>query len=327
MSKKHTTAVFAVFVLVVLIAPFTSLYPVFLMKLMCMALFACALNLLLGFAGLLSFGHAMFFGTASYAAGYAMKEWGFTPELGLLFGALVGAALGYVVGLLAIRRLGIYFAMITLAFAQMIYFFLLQAKFTGGEDGLQGIPRGKLFGVINLSSDLTLYYFIAFVFILSFLGIYRIVNSPYGQILKAIREHEPRAISMGYDTRRIKLLAFVLSAAFAGLAGAAKTLVLGFATLTDANLHASGEVVLMTLLGGIGTFFGPVVGAVAIVGVQNQLADKAGAWITVILGVLFVACVVSFRRGMVGEIAGFWERRKFLEVKPIIQKVGSRIKG
>lgn len=311
MKTPFVSLLYMAFAAAILLAPLTSLYPVLLMKLMCLALFACALNLLLGYAGLLSFGHAMFFGSASYAAGHAMKHWSLSPELGILFGTAVAAILGLVVGALAIKRQGIYFAMITLAFSQMIFFLLLQFKFTGGEDGLQGIPRGKLFGLIPLGDDRVLYYFVAGVFLLALFAIHRIINSPFGQILRAIRENEPRAISMGYDSRRIKLVAFVMSSAFAGLAGATKSLVLGFATLSDANLHMSGEVVLMTLLGGIGTFFGPIVGAVTVVGLQNELADKAGGWVTVILGVLFVLCVMSFRRGIVGEITGFFEKRLF----------------
>ncbi len=243
-----------------LVAPM-MLYPVFLMKALCFALFACAFNLLLGFTGLLSFGHAAFFGTAGYAAGHAMKVWGFTPEVGLAFGMLVSAVIGWLVGSLAIRRQGIYFAMVTLALAQMIYFFMLQAPFTGGEDGLQGVPRGKFLGLIDLSEDIVLYYFVVAVFAFGFWLIYRTIHSPFGQVLKAIRENEPRAISLGYDVDRYKLVAFILSAALSGLAGATKTLILGFETLTDVHWHISGEVVLMTLLGGLGTVFGPVVGA------------------------------------------------------------------
>jgi branched-chain amino acid transport system permease protein len=306
--NRDTISYFVLFGLL-LLAPLV-LYPVFLMKALCFALFACAFNLLLGFTGLLSFGHAAFFGTAGYAAGHAMKVWGFTPELGLAFGMLVSAVIGWIVGSLAIRRQGIYFAMITLALSQMIYFFCLQAPFTGGEDGLQGVPRGNLFGVVSLAEDFTLYYFVLAVFALGFWLIYRTIHSPFGQVLKAIRENEPRAISLGYDVDRYKLVAFILSAALAGLAGAAKTLVLGFETLTDVHWHMSGEVVLMTLLGGLGTVVGPVVGAFVIVTLQNELADKVGSWVQVIMGAIFVICVLAFRRGIVGELAALFKVRK-----------------
>lgn len=296
--------------LFLLAAPFLGLYPVLLMKLLCFALFACAFNLLLGFTGLLSFGHAMFFGMAGYVAGHAMKVWGVTPELGLLLGTATAALGGLAVGALAIRRQGIYFAMITLALSQMVFFVLLQAPFTGGEDGLQGVPRGRLLGLIDLSDDLHMYYFVAAVFVLGFLAIWRIVHSPFGHILKAIRENEARAVSLGYDVSRFKLIAFVLSAALAGLAGALKVLVLGVVTLTDVNWHTSGEVVLMTLVGGVGTLLGPLVGATAVVGMQSELADKAGAWVTVIMGVIFVVCVLSFRKGIVGELAGLLDLQK-----------------
>ncbi len=289
--------------LVLVAAPHLGLYPVLLMKILCFALFACAFNLLLGFTGLLSFGHAMFFGSAGYIAGHAMKTWGVTPEIGLLLGTGAAALGGLLVGALAIRRQGIYFAMITLALSQMVFFILLQAPFTGGEDGLQGVPRGRLFGIIDLADDLAMYYFVAAVFLFGFLAIWRIVNSPFGHILKAIRENEPRAVSLGYDASRFKLLAFILSAALSGLAGALKVLVLGVETLTDVNWHTSGEVVLMTLMGGVGTLLGPVVGATAIVGIQSELADKVGSWVTVIMGVIFVVCVLSFRKGIVGELA------------------------
>lgn len=278
------------------------LYPVMLMKVLCFALFACAFNLLLGYTGLLSFGHAAFLGTAAYISGYGMKTWGLTPELGLLLGTAVSAAAGFVVGALAIRRQGIYFAMITLALAQMLYFLFLQAPFTGGEDGMQAIPRGRLFGVIDLASDLRMYYFVLAIFLFTFWLIHRIIHSPFGQILKAIRENEARTTSLGYDVARYKLLAFVLSAGLAGLAGATKTLVFQFATLTDAHWHTSGEVVLMTLLGGLGTAFGPVVGAGIVVAIQNALADKVGSMITVIMGSIFVVCVLTFRRGIIGEL-------------------------
>ncbi len=283
-------------------------YPVLVMKVLCFALFACAFNLLLGYTGLLSFGHAAFFGSAGYVAGYAIKVWGFPPELGLLLATLTSAVLGWVIGGLAIRSAGIYFAMITLAMAQMMYFLFLQAPFTGGEDGLQDVPRGHLLGMIDLADDLNLYYFVLFIFICAFWLIHRAINSPFGQILKAIRENEPRAISLGYDVAKYKLLAFVLSAGMAGLAGATKTLVFRFATLTDAHWHTSGEVVLMTLLGGMGTVFGPVVGAATIVTLQNELADKVGSLVTVIMGVIFVVCVLAFRRGIVGEAIALYRR-------------------
>jgi branched-chain amino acid transport system permease protein len=283
-------------------APFLGLYPILLMKLLCFALFACAFNLLIGFVGLLSFGHAMFFGGAGYAAGHAMKVWGFTPELGLLFGIVVAAGLGLIVGILAIRRQGIYFAMITMALAQMFYFFALQAPFTGGEDGLQGVPRGALFGVLSLHNDLVLYYVVLAVVVAAWLFIARIVYSPFGQILKAIRENETRAISLGYDTDRFKLVAFVLSAALAGLAGALKALILGFATLSDVHWATSGSVILMSLIGGIGTLTGPVVGAFVITGLENILADRVGSWVTVILGIIFVGSVLLFRKGLVGTL-------------------------
>ncbi|HRC60550.1 Inner-membrane translocator [Candidatus Propionivibrio aalborgensis] len=290
-----------------IVLPF-FVYPVLVMKVLCFALFACAFNLLLGYTGLLSFGHAAFFGTAAYVAGYAIKGWGFPPELGILAGAAASALLGWVVGSLAIRRTGIYFAMVTLALAQMVYFFFLQAPFTGGEDGLQGVPRGKLLGLISLANDLNLYYFVLAIFVFGFCLIYRTIHSPFGQILKAIRENEPRAISLGYDVAKYKLLAFVLSAGLAGLAGATKMLVFKFATLTDAHWHSSGEVVLMTILGGMGTVLGPVVGATVIVSLQNELADKVGSLVTVIMGTIFVICVLLFRRGIVGEISALYKR-------------------
>ena len=300
MTRNHVA--FLVLLAALLAAPFV-VYPVLMMKVLCFALFACAFNLLLGFTGLLSFGHAAFFGTAAYATGYAMTHLPVTPEVGLILGTLAAAALGVVFGGLAIRRQGIYFAMITLALAQMVYFFCLQAPFTGGEDGLQGVPRGSLFGLLSLGNDLVMYYFVLAVFLAGFLVIYRTIHSPFGQILKAIRENEPRALSLGYDVDRYKLVAFVLSTALAGLAGATKTLVLGFATLTDVHWGTSGEVVLMTLVGGVGTVLGPIAGAVIIVVLQNELADKVGSWVTVIMGAIFVATVLAFRRGVVGEIA------------------------
>jgi branched-chain amino acid transport system permease protein len=290
------------------IAPLVGFYPVFLMKALCFALFACAFNLLLGYGGLLSFGHAMFLGMAGYASAHAAKEWGFAPEFAILFGTAVAALLGIVVGALAIRRQGIYFAMITLALAQMVFFFCLQAPFTHGEDGIQSVPRGMLFGVFDLNRPLVIYYFVLAVFLLGFLLIYRTVHSPFGQVLKAIRENEPRAISLGYDADRYKVLAFVLSATLAGLAGATKAIVFQLASLTDVHWSMSGEVVLMTLLGGMGTIFGPVVGAFVITGLENYLSGF-GQWVTVITGFIFVVCVLAFRRGIVGELSAWWDKR------------------
>lgn len=299
---NRTTLGFILLVVGGAIAPLLGVYPTFLMKCWCFALFACAFNLLLGFAGLLSFGHAAFFGAAGYIAGHSIKVWGWPPELGIVAATAFSGALGWVFGSLAIRRAGIYFAMITLALAQMIYFVWLQMKFTGGEDGLQGVPRGKLFGVIDLADNMNLYYVVFVIFLFGFLLVYRTIHSPFGQVLKSIRENEPRAISLGYDVDKYKLVAFVLSATLSGLAGATKTVVFQLASLTDAHWHTSGEVVLMTLLGGLGTVFGPVVGAFVIVGLQNQLADKVGSWVQVIMGIIFVVCVIAFRRGIVGEL-------------------------
>ncbi|TCP07470.1 branched-chain amino acid ABC transporter permease [Caldimonas thermodepolymerans] len=310
MNPQTSQRVAWLVVLAVLVAaPFIGLYPVFMMKALCFAMFACAFNLLLGYTGLLSFGHAAFLGSAGYATGWLVRSAGWPPELGVVAGTAIAALLGLVVGLVAIRRQGIYFAMITLAMAQMVYFICLQAPFTGGEDGLQGVPRGKLFGLLPLQNDLVMYFVVLAVFVAVFLFIVRIVHSPYGQVLKAIRENEPRAISLGYDVDRYKLLAFVLSTAIAGLAGSLKTLVLGFTTLSDVHWSLSGEVVLMTLLGGMGTFAGPVVGAFTIVGLQNYLADRVGSWVTVIIGATFVVCVLAFRRGIVGELIA-WQKRR-----------------
>ncbi len=292
--------------LLLLAAPLV-IYPVFMMKVMCFALFACAFNLLLGFGGLLSFGHAMFLGAASYGSAHAAKVWGLTPELAILFGTSAACVLSVGAGLLAIRRQGIYFAMITLALAQMVYFFSLQAPFTGGEDGIQGVPRGLLFGLIDLNNPLAMYGLVLVIFLGGFALIYRAVHSPFGQVLKAIRENEERAISLGYDTDRYKLLAFVLSGTIAGLAGATKAIVFQLASLTDVHWSMSGEVVLMTLLGGMGTVFGPVVGAAVIITMQNYLA-QLGAWVTVVQGVIFVVCVLAFRRGIIGEL-GHWLRK------------------
>lgn len=300
---------FAVLIVGGLVAPFADIYPTFLMKFWCFALFACAFNLLLGYTGLLSFGHAAFLSAAAYTTGHSIKVWGLPPELGILAGAVLAGALGYLFGSLAIRRAGIYFAMITLALAQMLYFVWLQMKFTGGEDGLQGVPRGMLFGFIDLADNMNLYYMVFAIFLLGFFIIYRTIHSPFGQVLKSIRENEPRAISLGYDVARYKLLAFVISATLSGLAGATKTVVFQLASLTDAHWHTSGEVVLMTLLGGMGTVFGPVVGAFVIVTLQNELADKVGSWVQVIMGCIFVVCVLAFRRGIVGELMALFKPR------------------
>ncbi len=284
-------------------------YPIFLMKALCFALFACSFNLLLGYAGLMSFGHAMFFGIAGYCFGHAVKAWGLPPELAILFGVAGAAALGLVTGALAIRRQGIYFAMITLAFSQMVYFFCIQAPFTGGEDGLQGIGRPPLLGgLLPTKDDKVLYYVVLAIFLFGYGAIHRVIHSPFGQVLKAIRDNEQRALSLGYNADRYKLLAFVLSAALAGLAGSTKALVLQFATLTDVSAGTSGEVVLMALVGGLGTIVGPVVGAFVIITMQNYLAS-AGEWILVIQGGIFVVIVLAFRRGLVGELTAFWQAR------------------
>jgi branched-chain amino acid transport system permease protein len=309
-STRRARVTWLVMLALLIAAPFLGMYPVFLAKFLCYAIFACAFNLLFGFTGLLSFGHAAFLGSAAYCTGWLVRSAHLPTELGVLAGTAVAAALGLVVGFLAIRREGIYFAMITLALAQMVFFVCLQAPFTGGEDGLQGVPRGELFGLISLGNDLTLYFVVLAVFVAVFLFIVRVVHSPYGQVLKAIRENEPRAISLGYDVVRYKLLAFVLSAAIAGLAGSMKSIVLGFASLTDVHWALSGEVILMTLLGGVGTFAGPVIGAFTIIGLQNFLADRVGSWINVIIGVIFVICVLAFRKGFVGEILAWQARRK-----------------
>ncbi|MEW5421612.1 branched-chain amino acid ABC transporter permease [Amorphus sp. 3PC139-8] len=290
-------------VALLVVAPFVA-YPLFVMKVLCFALFALALNLLLGYGGLLSFGHAAYFGMSSYVSAHAAKMWGLTPELSIVCGVAVALVLGLVFGLLAIRRKGIYFAMITLAFAQMVFFFSLQAPFTGGEDGLQGVPRGALFSVLDLSSDITLYWVVLAIFVLGWFGTYRIVHSPYGQVLRAIRGNEERAMSLGYDVYRYKVLLFVLSAGFAGLAGATKAIAFQLATLTDVAWTMSGEVVLMTLVGGMGTLFGPVVGAALVVAMQNYLAHL-GAWVMVVQGVIFAVCVLTFREGIVGVVAKF----------------------
>ncbi|WP_417769273.1 branched-chain amino acid ABC transporter permease [Stappia sp.] len=296
----YHAAIFIVLLAAGLVAPFL-LYPIFVMKVLCFALFACAFNLLLGFTGLLSFGHAAYFGGASYVAAHAAKVWGLPPEIAILAGVLVAAALGLAIGALAIRRQGIYFAMITLAFAQMVFFLALQAPFTGGEDGIQAVPRGNLFGLVSLESDLTLYFVVLAITFAGMFAIYRIVHSPFGQVLKAIRENESRAISLGYHVNRYKLATFVLSASVAGLAGATKAIVFQLASLTDVHWSMSGEVVLMTLIGGVGTVFGPLVGAAVIVTMQNYLATF-GAWVTIVQGVVFVVAVLVFRDGIIGVL-------------------------
>lgn len=307
---------YGVALLLALAAPY-FLYPVLLMKVLCFALFACAFNLLIGYTGLLSFGHAAFFGGAGYVAGYALKAWGVPTEIGLLMGIGFAALIGLVIGSLAIRRQGIYFTMITLALAQMLYFVCLQVPYTGGEDGLQGVPRGRLLGMLDLSNDLTLYYVVLAIVVAAFALIVRTVHSPFGQVLRAIKENEPRATSLGYDVHRYKLLAFVLSAALAGVAGATKTLVLGFETLTDVHWSMSGLVVLMTLVGGLGTMVGPIVGAIIIIALENKLGDlgnwlaqitgvewfnSIGESVTIVTGLIFIICVLAFRRGIVGEL-------------------------
>ncbi len=306
MNARTANVGYIVGFVLLLLAP-AVIYPVLIMKVLCFALFACAFNLLLGYTGLLSFGHAVFLGTSAYLTGHALSAWGLPTLVGLAFGTLAAAALGLVIGALAIRRQGIYFAMVTLALAQMVYFVFLQAPFTGGENGLQGVPRGTAFG-FDLADDYKLYYLVVILFAAAFWLILRTIQSPFGQTLKAIRENEARAISLGYDVDRYKLLAFVLSAGIAGLAGALKTLLFGFATLTDANWHTSGEVVLMTLLGGMGTVMGPIVGAGVIVTLQTELADKLGSLVTVVMGAMFVFCVLVFRRGIVGEGIALFNR-------------------
>ncbi|HYR40540.1 MAG TPA: branched-chain amino acid ABC transporter permease [Methylomirabilota bacterium] len=288
------------------VAPF-FIYPLFLMKALCFALFACAFNLLIGYVGLLSFGHAAFLGSAGYISAHTAKVWGWPPELAILAGTVVAGALGVLIGALAIRSRGIYFANITLALAQMIYFFCLQAPFTHGEDGIQAVPRGMLFGLLDLRHTMTMYFVVLVVFLAGFLLIYRIIHSPFGQVLKAIREHEPRAVSLGYTAEQYKLLAFVLSATLSGLAGGTKAIVFQLASLTDVHWTMSGEVVLMTLLGGLGTVFGPVAGAFIVVSLENYLS-QLGAWVTVVQGVIFVLCVLTFRRGVVGELARLLKR-------------------
>ncbi len=302
--RVHSSTIcFMIMLTVLVVAPFFA-YPLFLMEVLCFALFACAFNLLIGYVGLLSFGHALYFGWASYVSAYSAKAWGLPPELAILTGTATAAVCGLIAGSIAIRRQGIYFAMITLALAQMMYFFALQAKFTGGEDGIQAVPRGHLFGIIDLSNETAMYAVVLVIFLAGFLAIYRIIHSPFGEVLKAIRENEIRAISLGYKTDRYKLVAFVLSTTLAGVAGATKAIVLQLASLTDVNWPMSGEVVLMTLVGGLGTIFGPVVGSAVILVMQYKLAS-VGEWVTVIQGAIFVGCVLLFRRGIIGELANW----------------------
>jgi branched-chain amino acid transport system permease protein len=298
---------FVIMAAVLVALPYSGVYPYFIMQALCFALFACAFNLLIGYCGLLSFGHAMFLGTAGYVSAHALKVWGFSPELGILAGVVAAAGLGVITGLVAIRRQGIYFAMITLALSQLLYFVYIQTPFTHGEDGIQGVPQGKMFGFLDMSDSMHLYFVVLAIFLLAFLLIYRIVNSPFGEVLKSIRENEPRAISLGYKTDQYKLLAYILSGTLAGLAGSVKVFVAQNASLTDVHWTMSGEVVLMTLVGGLGTSFGPVVGAFIIVAMQQYLAGF-GQWVTVIQGGIFVICVLTFRRGIVGEIAHFFKR-------------------
>jgi branched-chain amino acid transport system permease protein len=307
-ETKLFRASFAVMTIFFVVAP-AMIYPVFLMKALCFGLFACAFNLLIGFGGLLSFGHAMFLGMAGYVAAHSAKVWGFPTELAILAGAASATLLGYFAGLLAIRRQGIYFAMITLALAQMVYFFCIQAPFTGGEDGIQAVPRGKFLGIVDLSVMINMYYLVLAIFLAGFLLIHRIIHSPFGQVLKAIRDNESRAVSLGYRADHFKLVAFVLSAALSGLAGATKALVFQLASLTDVHWTMSGEVVLMTLLGGLGTIFGPVAGALVIAAMENYLAEL-GSWVTIVQGLIFVVCVLAFRRGIVGEIEAFLRKRR-----------------
>jgi branched-chain amino acid transport system permease protein len=306
---RRGIATYAVLAIVALAAPMLGLYPVFLMKLLCFAMFACAFNLLLGYTKMLSFGHAAYFGSSAYVTGWLVTARGWGTIEGILGGVAVATLLGLAIGAIAVRRQGIYFAMITLALSQLIFFVCLQADFTGGENGLQGIPRGSIFGMVGLGNDRTLYYFVLAVFAAVFALIRRVVHSPFGHVLKAIRANESRAVSLGYKVDRYKLAAFVLSASLAGLAGSLKALVLGFVTLSDVSQGTSGEVILMTLLGGSGTFLGPVVGANVVVTLQEYLSDLVGAWVSVIIGAIFLVCVMTFRRGFVGEIQGYFARR------------------
>ncbi|MES2032297.1 MAG: branched-chain amino acid ABC transporter permease [Pseudomonadota bacterium] len=306
-TVRDEMVAFAIMTALLLVVPLTGVYPFFVMQALCFALLACAFNLLIGYGGLLSFGHAMFLGTAGYCTAHALKVWGLAPELGIVVGVVAAAALSVVTGLIAIRRQGIYFAMITLALSQLLFFVYLQTPFTHGEDGIQGIPQGTLFGLFNLSKPITLYYVILAGFTLGFLIIYRAINSPFGEVLKAIRENEPRAVSLGYKTDQYKLLAYILSGTLAGFAGSLKVFVAQNASLTDVHWTMSGEIVLITLVGGLGTLFGPVVGAFVIIAMQQYLAGF-GQWVTVIQGVIFVVCVLTFRRGVIGEIAHYFKR-------------------
>jgi branched-chain amino acid transport system permease protein len=304
--KKSQLVPFLILLVLVAVAPLL-LYRVFVMRALCFALFACAFNMLLGYAGLLSFGHALFFGGAAYVSAYSAQTWGWPPELAILFGTVFGAVFGYIVGMFAIRRQGIYFAMITLALAQMFYFFCLRAEFTGGENGIQGVPRGHLFHFIDLENPVAMYCTVAVIFLIGFGILHRAVHSPFGQVLKAIRENEPRAISLGYDVNQYKLIAFVLSAGLAGTAGATKAIALRLATLGDAYWGTSGEVILMTLVGGVGTTFGPIAGAVLLVAMENYLG-QVGTWVTVIEGGIFIVCTMAFRRGLFGELGRVLKR-------------------
>ena len=306
-AMRDEMIVFAVMAVLLAIVPFTGIYPFFVMQALCFALLACAFNLLIGYGGLLSFGHAMFLGTAGYVSAHALKVWGLPPELGIVVGTAAAALLGLVTGYISIKRQGIYFSMITLALSQLLYFIYLQAPFTHGEDGIQGIPQGHLLGIFDLSKPMVLYYVVLAGFLAGFLLIYRTINSPFGEVLKSIRENEPRAISLGYKTDQYKLLAFILSGTLAGFAGSLKVFVAQNASLTDVHWSMSGEIVLMTLVGGLGTIFGPVVGAFVIIAMQQYLAGF-GQWVTVIQGVIFVACVLLFRRGLVGELAHLLRR-------------------
>src|ERR1700710_931157 len=306
-STSDEMIAFVIMAVLLAVVPLTNIYPYFVMQALCFALFACAFNLLIGYSGLLSFGHAMFMGTAGYATAHAVKEWGFRPEFGIIFGMIAAAGLSVVTGLIAIRRQGIYFAMITLALSQLLYFIYLQTPFTHGEDGIQGIPQGIMLGVLDLSKPTTLYYVVLVIFLLGFLLIHRTINSPFGEVLKSIRENEQRAISLGYKTDQYKLMAYILSGTLAGVAGSLKVFVAQNASLTDVHWTMSGEIVLMTLVGGLGTVFGPVIGAFVIIAMQQYLAGF-GQWVTVIQGAIFVSCVLTFRRGVVGEIAHYFRR-------------------
>jgi len=309
MQISRITIFYTLLFLGAILAPWLGLYPIFLMTLICYALFACAFNLMLGYSGMLSFGHAAYFGSSAYITSWLITSNGWTTISALIVGMLVSTLLGLVIGLIAIRRSGIYFAMITLALAQLVYFVCLQAPFTGGENGIQGVPRGDVLGLFSLADDTVMYYFVLFIFVFVYLFIQRVVHSPFGQVLKAIRENEPRASSLGYYAEHHKLLVFVLSSTLAGLAGSLKALVLGFATLSDVLQSTSGEVILMTMLGGAGTFFGPVLGSAIVIALQNLLSDRVGSWVTVIIGAIFVICVMAFRRGIVGEWLAYQNKK------------------